>query len=292
MPPAEVRLDVEFESEGVTIAAWFYPGLGEGPRPAIAMSSGYGGVRGGLHGYGYPQAFAAAGFSTLLFDNPHLGDSGGLPRQELDPLKQQRAYRDAITHLAGRVEVDPQRIGIWGTSYSGGHVLVVGAQDRRVRAVVSQAMTISGHANTLRRNSPGEYAALASRFADDRLRRARGDAPEMVQAFAPTSDTYVKTMARDEVDRAGWVNETTLRSLELYDEYEPGLSIPGISPTPLLMIIPTSDTMTPAEDALGGYHLAREPKRLVTVAGDHYSVYEEHFAVTSGAAIDWFGTHL
>lgn len=256
------------------------------------MSSGYGGVRGGLHGYGYPQAFTAAGFTTLLFDNPHLGDSGGEPRQELDPVKQQRAYRDGITFLAGCDGVDPQRIGIWGTSYSGGHVLVVGAEDRRVRAVVSQAMTISGHANSLRRNSPVEYAALAERFATDRLGRSRGEAAEMVQAFGLNSDTYVKTMARAEVDRAGWVNETTLRSLELYDEYEPGRAIARISPRPLLMIIPTGDTMTPAEDALAGYQQALEPKRLVTVPGDHYSVYEEHFDTTSGAAIDWFNTHL
>jgi hypothetical protein len=171
-------------------------------------------------------------------------------------------------------------------------VLVVGATDRRVKAVVSQAMTISGHANTLRRHSPADYAALAERFAADRLRRARGAAPEMVQAFSESSDTYVKTMARPEQDRRGWHNEITLRSLELYDEYEPGRMIDRISPRPLLMIVPVGDRLTPAEDALESYERALQPKQLVTVSGDHYAVYEEHFAVTSQAAIDWFTRHL
>jgi len=287
-----MRIDVEYQSEDVTIAAWLYPGVGEGPRPGVVMTTGYGGVRGGLDAYGFPQAFAAAGLTTLLFDNPNLGASGGEPRQELDPLKQHRAYRDGVTFLAGLDDVDADRIGIWGTSYSGGHVLVVGAQDRRVKAVVSQAMTISGHANSLRRHSPVEYAALAERFAADRLARARGEAPALVPMFSPESESYRKTMERDEASREGWVNEITLRSLEMYDEYEPGMWIERISPRPLLMIVPTGDALTPAEDALAAYQRALEPKRLVTVPGGHYAVYEEEFATTSGEAIAWFTRHL
>lgn len=39
-------------------------------------------------------------------------------------------------------EVDSSRIGLWGTSFAGGHVLVKGAEladDWRIRAIVSQA---------------------------------------------------------------------------------------------------------------------------------------------------------
>jgi len=287
-----VRQDVEFTSEGITIAAWLYLPEGEGPHRGVVMASGFAGVRGGLHSYGYPQAFAAAGIATLLFDNPHLGASGGEPRQELDPVKQQRAYRDGITFLAAHDAVDADRIGIWGTSYSGGHVLVVGAQDRRVKAVVSQAMTISGHANTLRRNSPAEYAALAARFAEDRLRRFRGEPPTMVQAFSPESASYQRTMARPPEGREGWRNEITLRSWEHYDSYEPAAFIERISPTPLLMIVGIDDTMTPATDALAAYERALHPKKLVLVPGEHYAVYDDQFATTAGAARDWFQEHL
>ena len=287
-----MRQDVEYTSEGVTIRAWLYLPAGAGPHPAVVMATGYGGVKGSLHGYGFPQAFAAAGFATLLFDNPNLGASDGEPRQELDPLKQQRAYRDGITFMAARDDIDADRIGIWGTSYSGGHVLVVGAQDRRVKVVVSQAMTISGHANSLRRHSPAEYAALGARFAEDRLRRFRGEPPERIQAFSTESDTYKMVMSRPAEDHEGWVNEITLRSIEMYDEYEPALLIDRVSPRPLLMIVPTGDLLTPAEDALAAYNRALEPKKLVTVPGGHYAVYQDQFAVTSGEAIAWFAAYL
>ena len=114
----------------------------------------------------------------------------------------------------------------------------------------------------------------------------------MVQAFDPTSDSYVRAMARPPEHREGWVNEITLRSLEMYDEYEPGMWIDKISPRPLLMIVPTGDQLTPAVDALAAYGRALEPKRLLTVPGDHYAVYEEQFDHTCSAAVEWFLTHL
>jgi cephalosporin-C deacetylase-like acetyl esterase len=95
----------------------------------------------------FAEVFAAAGLNVLVFDNRCFGASDGEPRQEIDPWAQVRDYRDAITYLHTLPEVDPGRIGIWGSSYSGGHVLVVAAIDRRVKAVVSQVPLISGHAN-------------------------------------------------------------------------------------------------------------------------------------------------
>src|ERR1700678_4162930 len=107
------------------------------------MSSGFAGVKEGFLGNPFHQVVAEAGIVVVLFDNPNTGESDGLPRQELDYVAQQRAYQDAITFLATRDEVDAERIGIWGTSYSGGHVLAVATHDKRVKAVVSQAITIS-----------------------------------------------------------------------------------------------------------------------------------------------------
>ena len=155
-----------------------------------------------------------------------------------------------MTFLAGRPDVDGERIGIWGTSYSGGHVLAVAATDRRVKCVVSQAMTISGHDNTIARNSPAAVVDLYRRFAEDRLARQRGEAPALVQAFAEDSDSvrFIQSLPPEYVEN--WRNEITLRSWELYAEYEPAAFIERIGPTPLLMIIPTGDTMTPSVDAL------------------------------------------
>ena len=114
----------------------------------------------------------------------------------------------------------------------------------------------------------------------------------MVPAFPEDSESVRFAASRPLEQRRNWRNEVTLRSWELYDEYEPAAFVERISPTPLLMIVPLADTMTPAEDALGAYARALEPKRLVTVPGTHYAVYTDEYAVTSGAARDWFVEHL
>jgi len=80
-----------------------------------------------------------------VFDNRNFGASDGEPRQEIDPWMQVRDYSDAITFAQGLDQTDPGRIGIWGSSYSGAHVLVVAAIDRRVKCVVSQVPLISGY---------------------------------------------------------------------------------------------------------------------------------------------------
>lgn len=287
-----MREPISFVSEGATLRGWIDLPGSPGPHPGVVLTGGFATVKEIYDYHPYPRVFCEAGMAVLVYDHINCGDSDGEPRRELDPLKQQRGYRDAISYLVNRDDIDPDRIGIWGTSYSGGHVLAVAAADRRVKCVVSQAMTISGHGNTLRRNSPAGYVDLHRRWAADRAARARGEAAETVPAFAPDSDS-VKHMAKVPPElKANWRNEITLRSLEMYDEYEPAAFIERIAPTPLLMIIPTGDVMTPAEDALSAFNRALEPKQLLLVTGGHYAVYEEHFEATSSAARDFFVRHL
>jgi len=81
--------------------------------------------------------------NALVYDNRCLGASDGEPRGEILPPLQISDYSDAITYAQLRPEVDPIKIAIWGTSYSGAHVLMVGAVDRRVKAVISQVCSIT-----------------------------------------------------------------------------------------------------------------------------------------------------
>jgi dienelactone hydrolase len=86
--------------------------------------------------------FARAGLAVLVLDNHGWGESGtapGEPRHEVDPWEQIRDCQHAITAAQNRIEVDPDRIGVWGTSFSAGHAFVVAAIDRRVKAVCGQA---------------------------------------------------------------------------------------------------------------------------------------------------------
>jgi hypothetical protein len=96
------------------------------------------------------------------------------------PGSQIADYRHMISFAETRPEIDADRIGIWGTSYAGGHVLVVGATDPRVKCVVSQLPTISGWRNTLRR-FPGEaWPKFLEKLTKDRRETFKGAAPRTV----------------------------------------------------------------------------------------------------------------
>jgi uncharacterized protein len=281
-----VRHDVEFVSEGGALRGWLFVPEGDGPHPGVVATAGFADVKESLLWHGYPQVFCGEGLAVLLYDHPNFGDSEGEPRQEVDPLKQRRAYRDAITFLATRPEIDADRIGIWGTSYSGGQVFAVAAADRRVKCVVSQVPGVG------RRSSrPGEDE-LQRRFAEDRVARMRGEPPAMVRAFADDSQTVRVHAARDAEYSKNWRNEITLRSRELVDESPPGLFMELIDRAALLLIVAADDSMAPAADVIAAFERAPEPKRVVVVPGEHYAVYEECFDQASQAARDWFLEHL
>jgi uncharacterized protein len=286
------RDDVEFVSEGITLRGWLFVPDGGGPVPGVVVTAGFAGVREGFLGHPYQDVFAEAGIATLIYDHANCGDSDGRPRQELDPILQQRGYQDAITFMINHPEIDGARIGIWGTSYSGGHVLGVASSDRRVKAVVSQAMTISGHHNLKLRHTQTGYRALRESWEADRAARARGAEPVLVPAFGEGSASVKFSMSRPEEHRRNWRNEITLRSWELYDQYEPAAFIERVSPTPLLMIVGLEDTLTPAADALAAYERALAPKHLLLIAGEHYDAYLDQFEMTSTAARDWFTRYL
>jgi cephalosporin-C deacetylase-like acetyl esterase len=135
--------DVEFKTaDHVTLRGWlFTPQSFTGKLPCIVMAAGFGAIRKmGLRA-------TAEHFSSklpvacLVYDNRGLGDSDvmeGQPPREIIPHLQISDYSDAITFAQSLPEVDLERIGIWGSSYTGAHVLCVGAVDRRVKVVLSQ----------------------------------------------------------------------------------------------------------------------------------------------------------
>jgi uncharacterized protein len=171
------RCDVEFAVEGgVTLRGWLFEPEGHGPHPGVTMAHGYAGVR--EHGLErFARVFAEAGFVVLVHDHRGFGHSDGEPRYDVDPWRQIVDWRWAISYLESRETVDPDRIGLWGTSFAGGHAIVLGATDRRLRAVVAQVPTISGYQQSLRRVPPDQVPALEVSFIDDDRRRFRGEPP-------------------------------------------------------------------------------------------------------------------
>ena len=134
-----MRTDITFKTEdGATLRGWFYqPDDRDGPFPTLVMAHGFSAIKEqGLDEYA--TVFCQSGFAALVYDHRNLGTSDGEPRGEIIPYDQLRDYRDAITFALTLPVVDQEHIGIWGTSYSGGHVIVVAAIDRRVKCVVAQ----------------------------------------------------------------------------------------------------------------------------------------------------------
>ncbi len=297
-----MRKDVAFKArDSVMLRGWhIVPDGGRGRLPTIVMAHGFSAVK-EMYLDRFGEAFAAAGLAVLVFDNRNFGASDGTPRQEIDPWEQVRDYRDAITFAETLEETDAERIGIWGSSYSGGHVLVVGAIDRRVKCVVSQVPLISGHENARRLIRADMFAGLHKAFDQDRRARYAGQAPAMIPVVAedpmapsalPTPDSWQWFTETGRSRAPSWKNEVTLRSIEMFIEYEPGTYVPFISPTPLMMVVALGDHLTVSDQALAAYERALEPKRLVALPGGHFDAYVADFEGASRPAAEWFAAYL
>lgn len=296
-----MRRDVEFDAGGTTLRGWLYvPDRGDRPFPVVVMAHGFSALKEmGLDDYA--EVFCAAGLAVLVYDHRNLGASDGSPRDEIDPIAQLRDYGHAVTFASLQREVDAQRIGLWGTSYSGGLVLIASAIDRRVRCVVSQVPYLSGYENATRTTSPERLADLERLLQAERLSLASGRAPTTVPVC--TDDPALPEDSpgrmsfryfRHFADARGldWPNRVTLRSLDLRMQYEALPYLPRVAPTPLLMIVSEQDRITPTDVALRAFADAREPKKLLTIPGDHYRPYVEAFVESSTAGRDWFVAHL
>lgn len=296
-----MREEVEFDAHGTCLRGWLYlPPQGVPPHPAIAMAHGLSAVKEqGLDDYA--AVFAAAGFAVLVYDNRNLGASDGLPRGEVDPVAQRRDYGHALTFLAARPDIDATRLGLWGTSYSGGLAIIAGALDRRVRCVVSQVPFLHGLRTLALTRSDEERRQLAALVERERLALAAGNPPSYVTVCDDDPARPVDSPGR--LSHAWftryrppgglrWENRLTVISLAWRDEYDALSFVPWLAPTPLLLVVADDDRITPTSLALEAYALAREPKRLELIPGHHYAPYVEAFARASGAARDFFVEHL
>lgn len=294
-----MRRNIEFDAEGVTLRGWLYMPE-RTPAPTVVMAHGFSAVK-EMYLDDYADVFSASGLGVLVYDNRCLGASGGEPRQEIDPWLQVRDYRHAITFVATLEEVDVTRIGVWGSSYSGAHVLVVAAIDRRVKCVVSQVPLISGYRNMLRSVRADHIAEIRAQFDQDREARYAGGTPAMMRIVAedpaapcmlPHRDSYEWFTNCARTRAPTWRNEITLRSVEMASEYEAGAYIYRISPTPLLMVIAARDHAAVADLAFAGYERALQPKALQILPGGHFDAYVKDFELSSSAARDWFVKYL
>jgi pimeloyl-ACP methyl ester carboxylesterase len=153
------------------------------PKPAvIIMAHGFG----ALKEWGLPafaERFVAAGFAVLRFDYRGFGRSGGQPRRVVDGKEHVKDWLSVIDAVSKRPDVDGNRLGIWGSSYSGGQVLVAGAERPGVvKAVSAQVPFVNGLSSSLQ--FPLKYHPLAGWYALRDMLRSDTQEPLYVPTIA------------------------------------------------------------------------------------------------------------
>jgi hypothetical protein len=292
-----MRTDVSFNSHGLTCRGWLYrPDNAPAKAPAIVMSHGFSCVKEqGLDDFA--QVFCKRGFVVLAFDYRFLGSSDGEPRGRVIPQEQHDDLRAALDWLAAQPFVDAERIGLWGTSYSGGHALFFAGLDARVKAVVAQVPAIDLASSLSKLAGKEGFAGILASLAADHGCRSAGESSGEIAVTAPAGQACVLPGAADiwfKQDAPNWVNHTTLESVARMAEYVPGSLIELIAPRPLLVIAAQKDSLIPIADLRAAFARAGEPKTLKEYACTHFEVYPgEKFhdqAARDGA--DWFAKHL
>ncbi len=281
-------------SEGTRIAAdLFLPDdLDAGERcPAILLCHGWGGPKAHLSTT-YAPYFCAAGFVCLTFDyrgwfesdarlitmakQPEPDADGMVTvrakplREIVDPLDQNRDIQNVLDYLIERPEVDPARVGLWGSSFGGGHVLYVAGHDPRIKAIVSQVPgmgpEVDGDGYAQSPKGVSQVGAALTRGELDVVPRP----PEMPDSLRGTGDVRTMWLYRPRL-AARRIRVPTLILDQEEEEYG-GRENSGLAAKEA---IPAS--------TLVQYHV---------FPGSHYDIYDRNYQESADMARAWFKQHL
>lgn len=296
-PDVESRA-VNFWSGGTRLAGdlWFpKSATADDPLPAVVLCHGWGGTKSHLNST-YAPRIAAAGFYVLAFDYKGWGDSDSdfvnhgetvvpdedgtatvevqVIREVVDPFGQLEDIRNAIHFVQGESGVDPERIGLWGTSFGGGLVVYTAANDPRVRCVVSQVGAQDGRDAALQ--AMGDAGAAG--ILEHEQKRARGEVPPVPQGeftfeglngTPHVTDFYRYRPVVEAEKIAVPVLLIDAEHEELFDRTQHSKKVHGI---------------LVANGVTTKYHVEPDIK--------HYGIYTERYDQGVGLAIDWFNEHL
>ncbi|SEP04874.1 alpha/beta hydrolase [Amycolatopsis saalfeldensis] len=291
------REKVRFDSGGTECAAWHYPGAN---GACVVMAGGFGVTKEPGTDL-FANRFQAAGFGVLAFDYRHLGESGGSPRQVARVGEQLADWHAAVGFARTLPGVDPERVGIWGFSASGGHVFLVAAQDPRLAAAIAQTPNADGPAtarNAARYQKPFAMLRFTGRGILDALGSLAGLRPRLVALAGPPGTVALLTTP-DSLDgeralRAerypDWEQAAAARSALRMTLYRPGRAAARVR-GPLLVVVADQDRSALAEPAVAA--VGRAPRgELVRVPGGHYAPFlDEHEHVVE-AEVSFLRQHL
>lgn len=297
-PEATVtREEIRFPSGETECAAVLIRPKASEATPCVVLGHGFGALKEGGP-IRSAERFAAAGYAGLAFDYRYFGESGGEPRQLVDIAKQLDDWRAAIAHARSLDGIDPGRIVLWGSSFSGGHVFELAAEDRRIAAVVSQAPHIDG-IQTLRQLGSANAARLTVAGLIDQVGALFGREPYRIPIVGPPGTTAVMTTADSEPGYRAiydegfeWREDVVARVALRVGLYRPGRRAAQVR-CPILVQVASDDAITPPGPAIEA--AGRAPKgELITYAGlSHFDIYRgESFERAVSDQLDFLDRHL
>lgn len=273
--------DVTFDSNGVRCGAWHLTATTDeaSARPCVVMAHGFGGTRDtGL--LAYADGFASAGFDVLVFDYRGFGTSDGTPRQRVSYRRQREDYHAAIAAARALPGVDPERIVLWGTSYSGGHVVPVAVADRRIAAILSLTPAMDGLAALLAivRAHPAKLAPLVAHGVRDALRALLRRSPHHLPIVGAPGTTAMITApgaVEGYLELAGptWHNEVCARAVLEVAFNRPTRKASALR-TPILVQVGENDAVAPPAAAWDAAQNAGSFAEVLTYPVDHFDVYD------------------
>ena len=288
------ELSVSYYSEGDPVSGILRLPESDGPHPGIVQGPGWLGLKDANLYLAYHEALTSAGFAVLIFDYRGFGDSGG-DGGTLSPHMQLEDLTNAVTYLQTRDDIDPGRLGVFGSGGTGGgNAVLLAAVDSRINCAVAQVPVADGRDWLKRmRATQQEWDAFLSRLEADRRQRVLSGSGESVhprEEIMIPSDERRRTAVKSDVD--GRI--PTSVSLSAADEiiaYRPidhANRVRG-----LCIVCVDEDLVTPTDHAIDLYKAAQSPKKLILQFDTtHYAAYKQHGPTVIPQIVAWFEVHI
>ncbi|MCX6463523.1 MAG: alpha/beta fold hydrolase [Pseudonocardiales bacterium] len=287
--------DTAFDSHGTRCEAWSLRAgtdalTGPRGRPCVVMGHGFGATRdAGL--LPFAERFAAAGADVLVFDYRGYGTSAGTPRQDVDHRRHRQDYHAAIAHARGLDGVDPERIVLWGSSYSGGHVVPVAAADGRVAAVVSQGAAMDGLAALLeigRYAGIGQLLRLTGHALRDIAGAVAGRGPHLIPVVGPPGSLAAITAEGAETGYRSIMGPTFRNEMCARGALRIPLNRPVTAAArlraPILVVVAAGDTIAPPAAVRAVAARAGAGAEVLELDCGHFDIYTGEMFARSAAA--------
>lgn len=289
-----MREDIQFTSGKDLCRGWLYRPEGRDRFPVIVMAHGLGAVK-EMRLDAFAERYCASGYGCLVFDYRHFGASEGQPRQLLSIPHQQQDWHAAIAHA--RSLPCTSGIVLWGSSFSGGHVIEVGSREKDILAVMSQCPFTDGIASALAMDFITSLK-VTGRALKDLAAAATGRPPVMIQLAGKPGDTALMT-APDALpgyralipEGLQFPEEVAARIGLNIVRYRPGKSAARLR-CPVLFCICDKDTVAPARSALKYARQAPVPTIERFPVG-HFDIYTgEVFESLVSKQLHFLATHV